>query len=68
MKNQALLSSKDESKKLKCCLLQFLFGTLRVKTKGLGPVKYKDSNWTLGILYSYTSQEQVINIRTFCPW
>ena len=31
MKNQALFSSKDESKKLKCCLLQFLFGALRVK-------------------------------------
>ena len=32
MKNQALFSSKDKSKKLKCCLLQFLFGTLRVKS------------------------------------
>ena len=32
MKNQALFSSKDKSKKLKCCLLQFLFGTLRVNT------------------------------------
>ena len=31
MKNQALFSSKDKSKKLKCHLLQFLFGTLRVK-------------------------------------
>ena len=31
MKNQALFSSKDKSKKLKCCLLQFLFGTLRVE-------------------------------------
>ena len=30
MKNQALLSLKDKSKKLKCCLLQFLFGALRV--------------------------------------
>ena len=30
MKNQALFSSKDESKKLKCCLLQFLSGALRV--------------------------------------
>ena len=30
MKNQALLSSKDKSKKLKCHLLQFLFGALRV--------------------------------------
>ena len=29
-KNQALLSSKDKSKKLKCRLLQFLLGALRV--------------------------------------
>ena len=32
MKNQALFSSKDKSKKLKCRLLQFLFGALRVKS------------------------------------
>ena len=31
MKNQALFSSKDKSKKLKCRLLQFSFGVLRVK-------------------------------------
>ena len=31
MKNQALFSAKDKSKKLKCCLLQYLFGALRVK-------------------------------------
>ena len=31
MKNQALFSSKDKSKKLKCHLLQFLFGALRVE-------------------------------------
>ena len=31
MKNQALISSKDKCKKLKCRLLQFLFGSLRVK-------------------------------------
>ena len=30
IKNQALFSSKDKSKKLKC-LLQFVFGALRVK-------------------------------------
>ena len=30
LKNQALFSSKDESKKLKCRLLQFLFGAFRV--------------------------------------
>ena len=31
MQNQALVLSKDKSKKLKCRLLQFLFGKLRVK-------------------------------------
>ena len=30
IKNQALFSSKGKSKKLKCRLLQFLFGALRV--------------------------------------
>ena len=30
MKNQALFSSKDKSKKLKCPLQQFLSGALRV--------------------------------------
>ena len=30
MKNQALFSSKDKSKKLKCSLLQYLFGVSRV--------------------------------------
>ena len=42
MKNQALFSSKDKSKKLKCLLLQFLFGTLRVKVVICG--KYKNLN------------------------
>ena len=35
MKNQALFSSKDKSKKLKCRLLQFLFGALRVINKSM---------------------------------
>ena len=30
MKNQCLFSLKDKREKLKCCLLQFLFGALRV--------------------------------------
>ena len=34
MKNQALFSSKDKNKKLKCRLLQYLFGTLRVNIIG----------------------------------
>ena len=33
MKNQALFSLKDKSKNLKCPLLQFLFGPLRVNLK-----------------------------------
>ena len=35
MKNQALFSSEGKSKKLKYCLLLFLFGALRVKHKFL---------------------------------
>ena len=33
LKHQALFSSKDKSKILNCRLLQFLFGSLRVKTE-----------------------------------
>ena len=51
MKHQALFSSKDKSKKLKYCLLQFLFSALRVNLVsqhccvGLIPIKnmYQDS-------------------------
>ena len=31
LENQALFSAKGKSKKLRCHLLQFLFGTLRAK-------------------------------------
>ena len=43
MKNQTLFSSKDKSKKLKCCLLHFLFqiGTLRVNMKWKADVTNK---------------------------
>ena len=33
LKNQALFSWKGKSKKLRCRLLQFLFGTLRVNNR-----------------------------------
>ena len=39
MKNQALFSLKDKSKKLKCHLLQFLFGALRVKSSIMHTIK-----------------------------
>ena len=35
MKNQALFSLKDKSKKLKCRLFQVLFSALRVKITSL---------------------------------
>ena len=43
MKNQVLFSLKDRSKKSKCCLLQFLCGSLRVKYSfwdGSGFIEY----------------------------
>ena len=61
MKHQALFSSKDNSKKLKCRLLQFLFGTLRVNIKGIGILSEKlrgqaqnlgtMGNWTLLVIF-----------------
>ena len=44
MKNQALFSSKDKSKKLKCRLLQFWFGALRVKLVRILPAFTRRSN------------------------
>ena len=41
MKNQALFSSKDKTKKLKCRLLQYLFGALRVNIYCLSGSKKK---------------------------
>ena len=40
MQNQAPFSSKDKSKKLKCRLLQFLFGALRVNPNYHSNEKY----------------------------
>ena len=47
MKNQALFSSKDKNKKIKCPLLQFLFGALRVKMRilALPDVKVAHTKW-----------------------
>ena len=53
MKNQTLFSLKDKSKQLQCHLLQFLFGTLRVKL-------IRTSNTDLDILH------QVYKIKLHC--
>ena len=47
MKNQALFSSKDKSKKLKCHLLQFLFGTWLIFFC-LIIILLSDNNWLHG--------------------
>ena len=39
MKNQAIFFSKHKSKKLKCCLLQFLFGALMVNIVNVTTIK-----------------------------
>ena len=47
MKNQALFSLKDKSKKLKFCPLQFVFGALMVKDFKLLPNR-KDTAFVHG--------------------
>ena len=51
MKNQALFSSKDKSKKLKCRLLQFLFGALRVKSLGKEHMLRNRKYWNTSIKF-----------------
>ena len=55
MKNQALFSSKDKRKKLKCRLLHFLFGALRVSSFRLF-VHQKRLLWDAPMLMVYFSQ------------
>ena len=52
MKNQALFSSTDKSKKLKCRLLQFLLSTLRAKIKSCYVAVMSDSFITITITYT----------------
>ena len=58
MKNQALFSSKDKSKKLKCRLLQFLFGTSRVKFRN----KFTDMLHYFVIKDYYNDKTFLINL------
>ena len=67
MKNQALFSSKDRSKKLKCCLLQFLIGALRVKlnSKISGPCltyQYRFSKTQFSEILVLVHDMQVVSI------
>ena len=56
-KNQALFSSKDKSKKLKCCVLQLLFGTLRVKnTSSINLAKKNNQQYSRRLYMSRNSE------------
>ena len=54
MKNQALFSLQDKSKKLNCRLLQFLFGTLRVNSVNSITWKLRDTHKRKNLLLSGT--------------
>ena len=55
MKDQALFSSKYKSKKLRCRLLQFLFGALRVN------IGMYYTNFTLSGIITINLQINVVN-------
>ena len=52
MKNQAIFSSKDKSKKLKCRLLQFLSGALRVMDSNCSVISTRNHISTLHLPFS----------------
>ena len=54
MENQALFSLKDKSKKLKCRLLQFLFGILRINSANCITWKLRDTHIGKNLLLSGT--------------
>ena len=67
MKNQALFSSKDKRKKLKCRLLQFLFGALRVNTKFNTSVYQRTDRRMKNIyLLTYFICRDVMNVHRVC--
>ena len=70
MKNQALFSSKDKSKKIKCRLLQFLFCTLRVKRTPWQFMRQRAISAHIFTVYPFvslfTEAENVIESFMFC--
>ena len=66
MKNQALFSSKDKSKKLKCRLLQFLFGALRVnksENAGTSDIKARTGKKVLLTYKLSTSRHRNLHLQ-----
>ena len=54
MKNQALFSLKDKSKKIKCRLLQFLFDALRINVLSAWFIHWKEILVSFLLLLSWT--------------
>ena len=66
MKNQALFSSKDKGKKLKYGLLQFLFGTLRVKVPKMKTTKFTSAEFqkkVLSKLFHIESSKELLALQ-----
>ena len=55
MKSQALFSLKDKTKKLKCPLLQFMFGAFRVKSFSVVSEPVSDSSFSSRMFLSISS-------------
>ena len=72
MKNQALFSSKDKNKQLKCHLLQFLFGALRVNlsvspaSSNLTQFSGSPQRWKERTLFLIKLDTDLVNCIQFC--
>ena len=66
MKNQALFSSKDKSQKLKCRLLQLLFGPLRIKTSCKLSCPLHFSNFQMRQIFNDNKSNRNRNKSTTC--
>ena len=58
MKNQAIFSSQDKSKKLKCRLLQVLFGALRLITAEKGNITKKSVNSCMHFRHKFKKKKK----------
>ena len=65
MKNQALVSLKDKSKKLKCLLLQFLFGALRVNRHMMLTFGEHPIGIIKGDVYTFKGRNSTIFVHPF---
>ena len=65
LKLQALFSSKDKSKRLKCCLLQFLFGALRAVNSCVTDAILRKLNMHHHLIVIHDMHHHLIVIQTY---